>query len=280
MLSDAGHAIHVATTIGENALAVFGAALVLLLVIVSTVWLTVHRYYIRRYASASAAGPRAFTALSITGLIVIIVAVLLLATAPNWIIHNGTVALIDQALTSAISRTIELPVLQLAAAVTVLADTPVLWLLGISGSVVLLWRRDYLLAAAWAIAIAGNGTLTRLMKGVFARPRPTYDHDLLVVQGWSFPSGHASGAVVAYGMLAYVLIRHTPVIWHLPILLIAITTAFITGCSRIFLQVHYTSDVLVGALTGLAWLAVCVLGVEFGSRIAKRRRDEQLVREL
>ncbi|HYM47463.1 MAG TPA: phosphatase PAP2 family protein, partial [Burkholderiaceae bacterium] len=70
----------------------------------------------------------------------------------------------------------------------------------------------------------------------------------------------------------YVLIRSTPVIWHLPIVLLATAIAFITGCSRIFLQVHYASDVLAGFASGVAWLAVCVIGAEISRRAAFPRR--------
>lgn len=269
---DAARAIELATAIGENALIVFGAAWLVLLLIVGAVWFVVHHHYVRRHKLPDTADARVLTATLVIGFAVILVAALLFATLPNWIGIAGGVAVADQALTDAVRRNVSLPVLQMFAAVTALANPAVLWLLAVGGAVVLLWRRESLLACIWIAAIAGNGILTRLLKTVFARARPLYEHELFTVQGWSFPSGHSSGAVVAYGMLAYVLIRSTPVICHLPIVLLATTIAFITGCSRIFLQVHYASDVLAGFASGLAWLAVCVIAAELSRQAADHQR--------
>lgn len=65
-------------------------------------------------------------------------------------------------------------------------------------------------------------------------------------------------------MLAYVLLRSVPRAWQLPALLGAVTLAFAVACSRVFLQVHYVSDVLAGFASGGAWLMVCILSVELG----------------
>ena len=97
--------------------------------------------------------------------------------------------------------------------------------------------------------------------------RPPHEVGLPVAHGWSFPSGHSSGAVVAYGMLAYVLLRTLPSRWHLPVVLAATALAFAVGCSRIFLEAHYASDVLAAFASGTAWLTACIVGIE----IARRR---------
>lgn len=262
--------IELATAAGENALTVFAAALIVLLSIVGVGWFLVHRYYVRRRSLPETADARALSATLMLGFAAIFVAALLFTTLPNWIVVDGSLARYDQALTTAISRTMALPLLQTFAAITVLANTSVLWVLAIAGALLLLWRHDYALACIWVAAIGGNGVLTRALKAVFARERPLHDHALLTAQGWSFPSGHSSGAVVAYGMLAYVLIRRTPVIWHLPIVLLATASAFATGCSRIFLQVHHASDVVAGFASGLAWLAVCVIAAELSRRRVER----------
>jgi membrane-associated phospholipid phosphatase len=97
-----------------------------------------------------------------------------------------------------------------------------------------------------------------------------HDHGLLLEHGWSFPSGHASGAVATYGMLAYVLTRLLPERWHAAILATAAVIALSTGFSRVFLQVHFLSDVIAGFACGLAWLTLCIAGVEVSQRSSMR----------
>lgn len=266
MPPEGARSLHVATAIGENALIAFSATLIVLLLIVGAAWFALHRHYIRSHSSPDTADARALSATLMLGFAAILAAAFAFAMLPGWIVVDGWLAMADQALTDAIRRTVTAPVLQVFAAVTVLANTPVLWAIAIVGTVILLWRRDYALACIWIAAIGGNSILTRVLKSVFARDRPLFEHGLFTVQGWSFPSGHSSGAVAAYGALAYVLVRLTPVTWHLPIVLLATAIAFTTGCSRIFLQVHYASDVIAGFASGLAWLAVCVIAAELNRR--------------
>lgn len=152
--------------------------------------------------------------------------------------------------------------LRLFAALTRLGDVATVTVLCIVVAAVLLWRERRGLAACWIAAVAGNGLLNRALKALFERSRPLHEHGWLVEQGWSFPSGHASGATAAYGMLAYLLIRHTPPRWHLPLALSAIATILLVGYSRIVLQVHYFSDVLAGFASGGAWLIVCIAAAE------------------
>lgn len=270
MSISAARAVEFGACVGENALPIFIGAQVFLFVIVGAGWLALHRYYIKRHLLPHSADARVLTAMLIFGASALGIAAALFATLPHWIVLDGALARADQALTDTIRHNVALPVLKIFAVVTVLADTTTLWLLAITGAAVLLWQRRYALALVWTAAIAGNGVLTRVLKTIFARARPAYEHELFSVQGWSFPSGHSSGAVAAYGALAYVLMRSTPMNWHLPIVLSATAIIFATGCSRIFLQVHYASDVLAGFAVGLAWLAVCVIAAEISRRASSR----------
>jgi membrane-associated phospholipid phosphatase len=120
--------------------------------------------------------------------------------------------------------------------------------------------------------MAGNGVLNPLLKRIVARARPLHEHGLAHAEGYSFPSGHTSGAVVAYGMLAYLLLRLAPPRWHLPVLLATVALVFTVGCSRVVLQVHWASDVLAGFASGTAWLLVCVVGSEW---LRRQRRGAQ-----
>jgi len=102
--------------------------------------------------------------------------------------------------------------------------------------------------------------------------RPLHDDGIVLAHGFSFPSGHSSGAVVAYGMLAYVAMRFVPVRWHLALVLCAVALAFSIGASRVFLRVHFASDVIAGFASGSAWLAVCIGSIELTHWYRRRAR--------
>lgn len=124
---------------------------------------------------------------------------------------------------------------------------------------VLLMRRYWALAALWVAATAGGGLLNRLMKAGFERARPEHTHGFVEAHGFSFPSGHATGAMACYGMLAFLLFRVAPTAWRPAIA--ACTVGLITGVglSRVLLHVHFASDVLAGWAITAAWIALCIL---------------------
>jgi membrane-associated phospholipid phosphatase len=134
---------------------------------------------------------------------------------------------------------------------------------------VLLIRRHRLLAFSWAFATGVGALLNRLLKSIFERTRPIHSPEFISVEGWSFPSGHAFGSMLIYGLLAYILIRHTNRIWHVPIALAAIALIILVGFSRVILQVHYLSDVLAGYASAAAWTALCIAGYEGARRNAR-----------
>ena len=177
----------------------------------------------------------------------------------------------DQAITNALHASVTPQTLQLFAALTHLADPRTLTVVCVLGTLVLLARRQSGLALVWVLAIAGNGVLNQSLKQFIGRARPLDPEGLVLAQGLSFPSGHSSGAVVTYGMLAYLALRLMPKVWHLPALLLALALTLAVGASRVWLGVHFPSDVLAGFASGSAWLALCVTSVELVSWWQARR---------
>ena len=114
----------------------------------------------------------------------------------------------------------------------------------------LLWRRGrWQVAALWLVPIGASATTTWL-KAAFARPRPEFA--LQHLADFSFPSGHATGAMAFYGFLAWLAVQSG---WLRPgagRVLGALAVGLI-GFSRIYLGVHYLSDVLNGYLVGGLW---------------------------
>ncbi|HEX6922907.1 MAG TPA: phosphatase PAP2 family protein, partial [Bacillales bacterium] len=97
---------------------------------------------------------------------------------------------------------------------------------------------------------------------IFQRQRPEI-HRLIEVTGYSFPSGHAMGSFVFYGMLGYffILFLKSEYLKAGSTLLMA-GLIFMIGFSRVYLGVHYPSDVLAGFAAGGAWLTICIIGLK------------------
>ncbi len=147
--------------------------------------------------------------------------------------------------------------------------SPVAWsAISLLVAVVLLVRRRRLLAAGWIAAILGGGLLDLALKLVVARPRPLFAVAFVQAAGWSFPSGHSMGALVGYGMLAYLLGLHARRWVRAATIVGAAVLIGLIGFSRLYLGAHYFSDVIGGYAAGVVWLSACVTGLE----VARRRR--------
>ncbi|NOU94304.1 phosphatase PAP2 family protein [Paenibacillus sp. LMG 31456] len=104
----------------------------------------------------------------------------------------------------------------------------------------------------------GSGLLNKALKTVFQRARPTI-HQIVEEAGYSFPSGHSMGAFTLYGVTAFLLWRHTsPAINRVVLIIISSLMIVAIGISRIYLGVHYPSDVVGGYLASGFWLAISI----------------------
>ncbi|MGJ7542066.1 phosphatase PAP2 family protein [Variovorax sp. LT1R16] len=181
---------------------------------------------------------------------------------------DRTLGRADQLLADGIAAHLPWAALRAFGLLTHFGDRAVLIALGAGVAIILLWKRQRDLALGWLLALGGNAWLNPTLKQIFARVRPVHEHGLAFEESYSFPSGHSSGAMVVYGMLLYFALRLLPPRWHMAATLGATAVIFTTACSRIFLQVHFASDVAAGLLSGAAWLGVCVASLEW----ARRRR--------
>lgn len=140
----------------------------------------------------------------------------------------------------------------------------------ISVAVLWLWRKKYCIVPLLT-AVAGSEAFTYLGKLVFHRPRP--EMAVYAEHSFSFPSGHATVAVAFYGFLAYLLIRFVQS-WNNKVNIFFATILLIMaiGFSRIYLGVHYISDVWSGYLVGAMWL---ITAVSFTEWLGHKRREDQ-----
>jgi membrane-associated phospholipid phosphatase len=158
------------------------------------------------------------------------------------------------------------------AAVTTFGSTPVLALLAAAAAAYLVHRGGGRDAVLLGVALVGAQLLTWILKASFERPRPSFEDPVATASWFSFPSGHALSSIALYGALAFVIADRLPSrkaraagLGVLALLVGAI------GFSRLYLGVHYLSDVLAGYCAGLAWLLL-VVGIVHGRSLARRPR--------
>lgn len=114
-------------------------------------------------------------------------------------------------------------------------------------------------AATFVLAsVAGGSLLSTILKLIIARPRPTVVPHLVEVSSASFPSGHAMLSAVVYLTLGALLSRvEGPPRVKIYVLSVAILLTFLVGVSRVYLGVHWPTDVLAGWCAGAAWATLC-----------------------
>lgn len=150
---------------------------------------------------------------------------------------------------------------------TALGGAGVLVLVYLGALGYLLLARRYRAALFASVAVPGGILLSTLMKLGFDRPRPDLvPHDSMVYTA-SFPSGHAMMSAVTYLTLAALLIRIQPRLrLKAYILGLAILLTLLVGISRVYLGVHWPTDVLAGWTAGAAWAALCWLAMRWMQR--------------
>ena len=179
------------------------------------------------------------------------------------VIHHDPLTQFDLTLANSLHQHATAGLVRVARVVTLLGSPVFIAVWGLLVAIVLLRQRRRTLLLGWVAALVGGGLLDQALKLVFRRPRPVWDVPALAAHGWSFPSGHAMGSLVAYGMLAYILVLtlHSKAARR-AVIIGAIVLVLLIGFTRLFLGVHYFSDVIAGYAAGTVWLAVCVSGLE------------------
>ncbi|HVR72083.1 MAG TPA: phosphatase PAP2 family protein [Vicinamibacteria bacterium] len=135
-------------------------------------------------------------------------------------------------------------------------------------TVVLVARGHRRWAAFLVLNAAGGGLLNDWLKVLFARARPDQDEALWRSSSYAFPSGHAMGSFVVFGAIVYLVMRASPS-WRVRSAAVALACC-LTGAislSRIYLGVHWFSDIVAGLSAGLVWLATTTAVYEVHRRM-------------
>ena len=128
---------------------------------------------------------------------------------------------------------------------------------------VVLWRQGHhYWTLSLLMAVPGGMIVNTVIKEIFHRARPTWDDPLFTLTSASFPSGHTAGATLFYGFIAAYMVWNMKKV--LPRVIVVICCAFmvaLVGFSRIYLGVHYLSDVLAAMSISTVWLILCLIAV-------------------
>jgi undecaprenyl-diphosphatase len=144
-----------------------------------------------------------------------------------------------------------------------------------------LWHTEHKHSARLLLAATvGNILLNGALKLVYHRPRPSVFVWQTTAVSSSFPSGHAMSATVVYGTVAYLVMRLQKHHWSRMLTLGAAIILILLIClTRLYLGVHYPSDVIGGIIVGLAWAAFCMATLEASLALARRRAPREVVEE-
>jgi undecaprenyl-diphosphatase len=139
---------------------------------------------------------------------------------------------------------------------------------GIGIGALLAHKRKWMMLKGWIAALVGGPIIENILKWTIRRPRPEFAAPFLHGFSYSFPSGHAMNSTIAFGMLAYILITFCTRRRAAKIGIVIFTVLFVLaiGFSRLYLGVHYLSDVLGGFASGIVWLAACIVFTETSQR--------------
>ena len=143
--------------------------------------------------------------------------------------------------------------------------------------VVLVRKRSYSRLIALTTLVLGGNLLNYGLKVLIHRDRPTFEDPLLTLPSYSFPSGHAMASTVFYGFVIGCVLKMT-LQWHKAATAAGILMIALVCLSRVYLGVHYLSDVLGGILEAVAWSTVALTALRLvlarGENIGSPRQAE------
>jgi membrane-associated phospholipid phosphatase len=143
------------------------------------------------------------------------------------------------------------------AAISFLGAPTTLTIVAVAGSLLLLYQRRRAEAATLSTVVLGGNFLNFCLKHLIQRGRPVFDDPIFSLPTYSFPSGHAMASTVFYGLLAiYASVNARQRYAVYVAIAAAVFMVALVSFSRIYLGLHYLSDVMGGIAEGIAWLAL------------------------
>jgi undecaprenyl-diphosphatase len=126
-----------------------------------------------------------------------------------------------------------------------------------------LWRRRWRELAMVVVGVGGGEPIFEFLSRFIDRHRPVWPNYIEFLPGPGFPSGHVMSAILFYGLIAYLLLpRLKSRGWRILVFADAALLALVVGFSRIYIGLHWPTDVLAGYSVALAWGAFVYTGIE------------------
>ena len=215
----------------------------------------------------------------VVGVVIAIAGTMAFAGLGEWV-REGATQQYDVAVLQWMNRQHTPLLTQIATELTYLGTGSVVLMI-VAVAALFLWHTAHKHSALLLLAaVAGNILLNGMLKLVFSRPRPTVFEWQTHAMSSSFPSGHAMSATVCYGTVAYLVIRLQKHRWSRVLTGTAATLLILLICTtRLYLGVHYPSDVIAGMLVGLAWAGFSMATLEASLVLARRRAPREVVEE-
>jgi undecaprenyl-diphosphatase len=203
---------------------------------------------LERFAARASAGLVAVTTMGL------VFALLLALVRGAWAPLDELDRAVADALNSGVAGS--KPTVNVLKGVTDLGGRTVLTLVLLVGATYLLIRRQPRLAVYVAVTAGGAFVLDPVVKLLVERIRPVVEVPVAAAPGPSFPSGHALGSLVSYGVLLLVFLPAMRRRWRAAAFAVVAVLVVLIGFSRVALGVHYLTDVVAGWALGIVWLAV------------------------
>jgi undecaprenyl-diphosphatase len=123
------------------------------------------------------------------------------------------------------------------------------------------WHQPWWLLAL-VLSVPGGMLLNAGVKHLVQRARPHFDDPVMTLTSYSFPSGHTAGAALFYGFLTALVFAHSGLRrWRVAMATVAVVMVLLVGLSRIYLGMHYFTDVVGAIVLAVLWLGLCLSGV-------------------
>jgi membrane-associated phospholipid phosphatase len=164
--------------------------------------------------------------------------------------------------------------------VTFLGNGQTIIVVAAGAILIALLARRYERAVLILLSLVGSSLFFSVIKLLVGRPRPPLEDARIVQGGFSFPSGHAAVSATFYGTIAYILIRQvSSEVFKIIVGLIAALLVLAIGLSRVYLGVHYPSDVVAGWIAGGFWLVLVAIAehVWFPQHTQPRSRSRRIL---